>query len=160
MITTEKNIISIKRTLDLPLDSVWKAWTEAESFKQWWGPSDYTCPHCKIDFKVGGHYLACMQSKNGDNVWSTGSFLEIEDHKKIVYTDSFADSKGNKVPASTYGIKGEWPLELIVTIELEEVNGKTDMLLTHEGISEAMHVDCISGWNQSLDKMERIFAES
>lgn len=155
MITTENKVISIKRTLNLPLATVWKAFTEADSFKKWWGPHDFTCPECTIDFKVGGTYLACMQSKEtGDKVWSAGSFLEIKDHKKIVYTDSFADSKGNKVPALFYKMPGEWPLELIVTLELEEIDDRTHISLVHEGIPEDMQSECITGWQQSLDKLE------
>ncbi len=156
MNTTENTTITIKRTLNLPLDNVWKAFSEAESFKIWWGPNDYNCPECKMDFKVGGTYLACMQSiKTGEKIWSTGTFLAIEDHRKIIYTDSFADSEGNKVPASFYKMPGEWPLELIVTLELENVNGKTHLSLLHEGISEEMHSECIIGWQQSLDKLEQ-----
>lgn len=35
--TAEKQkTISIKRTVNLPLSTVWKAWTEPESFKKWW----------------------------------------------------------------------------------------------------------------------------
>ena len=37
--TLEKQkTITIKRTFNLPLTTVWKAWTEPESFKKWWGP--------------------------------------------------------------------------------------------------------------------------
>ncbi|WP_284653061.1 SRPBCC family protein [Flavobacterium terrisoli] len=155
MITTENKTISIERTLNLPLANVWKAFSEADSFKKWWGPNDYFCPECTIDFKIGGKYLACMESKkNGEKIWSTGSFLEINDYRKIVYTDCFADSEGNKVPASYYKMPGEWPLELIATVELEAVDDRTHISLVHEGIPEDMHSECIAGWEQSLDKLE------
>ena len=158
MNTTENKTITIKRTLNLPLENVWRAFTEAESFKKWWGPHDFICPECEMDFKVGGTYLACMQSKkSGEKVWSAGTFLSIDDHKKIVYTDSFADAEGNKVPASYYKMPGEWPMELLVTLELHEVEGRTQILIEHEGISEEMHSECIIGWQQSLDKLEDIF---
>ena len=52
MITTESKTISIKRTFELPLSVVWKAWTDPDSFKKWWGPKNYTCPHSFIDFRV------------------------------------------------------------------------------------------------------------
>ncbi|HEX9808116.1 MAG TPA: SRPBCC domain-containing protein, partial [Alphaproteobacteria bacterium] len=53
--------ITITRVFDAPRELVWKAWTEPETFKQWWGPKGYTTPSCRIDFRVGGVYLACMR---------------------------------------------------------------------------------------------------
>ena len=56
-VTAEKQkSIIIKRTFNLPLTVIWKAWTDAESFKKWWGPKEYTCSNCTIDIKIGdGH---------------------------------------------------------------------------------------------------------
>ncbi len=151
----KQKAVSIKKAFNLPLNIVWKAWSEPESFKKWWGPDDYTCPDCTIDFKPGGKCVASMESKDGQKIWSTCTFSEIIPMKKIVYNDSFADSNGNKVPASYYNMPGEWPDESIVTLTFEEVNGKTNMTLRHEGIPEEMHDDCTNGWQQSLDKLER-----
>ncbi len=146
--------ISIKRTLNLPLASVWKAWTEPESFKKWWGPEGFTCPSCTINFKVGGKYLASMKGPDGKETWSTGTIKEIIPQKKIVYTDSFADSKGNIVPAFFYKMPGEWELELLVTVEFEELDGKTHMSLQHAGVPADMYDDCVQGWQSSFNKLE------
>ena len=153
--TTEKQrVVSIKRTLNLPLNTVWKAWTEPESFKKWWGPKEYTCPTCTIDFKVGGKYLNSMKAGDGKEIWSTGAYKEITPLKKIVYTDSFADSKGNIVPASFYKMPGEWALELMVTVKFEEANGKTSISLKLVGLPIEMGDDCMKGWQSSFDKLE------
>lgn len=157
MIKTENKTISIKRIFDLSINTVWKAFSEPESCKKWWGPKGYSCPDCTIDFKQGGKYLISMQGSDGIKIWSTGTFKEIIAHKKIVYTDTFSDNKGNVVPASYYKMPGEWPLELIVTVEFEEVDGKTNMLLLHDGIPEDMQKDCINGWQQMFDKLENLF---
>jgi uncharacterized protein YndB with AHSA1/START domain len=152
--TTEKyKTISINRTVNLPLNSVWKAWTEPESFKKWWGPKEFTCPDCTIDFKIGGKMLASMMGEDGKKIWSTGTYKEIIPQKKIVVTDSFADSNGNIVPASDYKMP-EMPLELLVTIELEEVDGKTNMSILHEGLPAEIADDCVKGWQSSFDKLE------
>ncbi len=34
----QQKTVNIKRTFDLPLETVWKAWSEPESLKKWWGP--------------------------------------------------------------------------------------------------------------------------
>ena len=49
---------------------------------------------------------------------------------------------------------GEWPLELIVTVLFEEVEGKTKLTVDQVGIPPAMIDECIVGWQQSLDKLE------
>ncbi len=147
--------IVITRTFDLPLDRIWQAWTEPESFKKWWGPKDFTCPECTIDLRVGGKTLACMRSKDGKDFWSTGTFLEIVPKKRLVYEDNFSDEKGNTVSPSYYGMPGEWN-DVLVTVEFEDLNGKTKMDLRHKGIPQEMYNDCIQGWQECFDKMEKI----
>lgn len=164
METTEQKIntgkyktVSIQRTFDMPIDKVWNAWTTEEDLKKWWGPRNYTCPVCHIDFKVGGKYIASMKDKNkGDVIWSTGVYKEIIPQQKLVMTDSFSDSNGNVVSAYEAGMPGEWPRELMITVELKEENGKTLMALTQEPMPAEMYEDCISGWGECFDKMEEI----
>ena len=49
--TTQLKTITIKRIFNLPLQKVWKGWSEPESFKKWYSPQEYTCPGCNIEFK-------------------------------------------------------------------------------------------------------------
>lgn len=156
--TAEKQkTIVVERTFNLPLNTVWKAWTEAESMKKWWGPEEFTCPDCTIDFKVGGKFVASMQGPDGKKIWSTCTYKEIIPYKKIVNTDSFADENGNIVPASYYNMEGDWELELMVTTEFEEVNGKTNISLQHAGLPDDMTENCMKGWQSSFDKLEKNF---
>jgi uncharacterized protein YndB with AHSA1/START domain len=143
----------ITRIFDASREPVWKAWSDPKHFMRWWGPKGYTAPACKIDFRVGGKYLFCMRSPEGKDYWSTGVYCDIVPMARIVLTDSFADEKGNVVPASHYGMPGEWPLELLVTVTLEEDGEKTIMTLQHEGIPTGMLSDCEAGWSGSFDKL-------
>jgi uncharacterized protein YndB with AHSA1/START domain len=146
--------MTITRTFNAPCKLVWKAWTEPEHFKKWWGPKIFTCPVAQIDFRVGGKYLWCMHGPDGKDYWTTGVYKEIVPFKRIVYTDSFADEKGNFVPPSYYGMPGEWPKELLVTVTFEEENGNTIMTLNHVGIpTDQMTEMASAGWNESFDKL-------
>jgi uncharacterized protein YndB with AHSA1/START domain len=147
--------IHIERTFDIPVSKMWRAWSEPESLKKWWGPEGYTCPSATIDFRVGGKYLASMKGEDGNEIWSTGTYKEIIPFKKIVNTDSFSDSKGNIISAAELNMPGEWPQELLITVEFKEVDGKTQMKLEHKGIPQEMYEDCIAGWQSSFDKLER-----
>ena len=106
---TQGQELIIMRIFDAPRELVWKACTEAERIKRWWGPEHFTAPTIENDFRVGGAYLFCMCSPEGEEYWTTGVFREIVPIERIVYTDAFADDHGNRVPASHYGMGDDWP---------------------------------------------------
>jgi len=151
----EITMLFITRIFNAPLKKVWEAWTNPEMVKQWWGPKYYTAPIVKIDFKVGGSSLYSMRSPEGQDIWSTGAYKEIVPMERIVSTDSFADADGNMVPASDYGMNGDWPLELTVTVTFQEVDGKTRLSIQHSGFPDHENKNMAeAGWNESLDKLE------
>ncbi len=73
--------VRITRIFDAPRARVWEVWTDPKHIKQWWGPEHFTCPAAKINLKVGGTYLYCMNGPKGTefdkDMWSTGTFKEI-----------------------------------------------------------------------------------
>ena len=144
----------IIRIFEAPRERMWKAWTHPDLMKRWWGPKGFTSPYCKIDFRVGGKFLNCIRSPEGKEYWSTGVYREIVPLERIVCTDSFADEKGNVVPATQYGMSADIHLEMLVTVTFEEHEGKTTLTLQHVGIPAGAERDgaCL-GWNQSLDKL-------
>jgi uncharacterized protein YndB with AHSA1/START domain len=148
----QREELVITRVLDAPVERVWKAWTDPEEIKKWWGPAQFTAPVIKNDLRVGGSYLYNMRSPDGQDFWTTGTFREIVTNERIVLTDSFADEKGNVVPPSHYGMDGI-PVETEITVTFEEQNGKTKLTIRHAGISDEQ---AKAGWNESLDKFEAI----
>lgn len=146
--------LEVEREFNAPLEVVWKAWTNAQQFKKWWGPKDFSCPYAKMDFRTGGTYHNCMRSPEGDNYWGTGVYKEIIPMRKIVFTDSFADDLGNVVPATNYGMGKEFPLTYLVTLLFEEKDGNTVMTLYHEGMpDEESKKMAAEGWNGAFDKL-------
>jgi uncharacterized protein YndB with AHSA1/START domain len=143
--------LTITRVFDAPRELVWKAWTEPEHFKRWWGPKDFTAPVIKMDLRVGGKFLYCMRGPDGKNYWTTGVYREIIPMEKLVMTDSFADEKGDVVPASHYGMPGDWPAELLVTVTFEDYEGKTKLTLRHVGFPPEISDMAGAGWNESFD---------
>jgi uncharacterized protein YndB with AHSA1/START domain len=149
-----KQDISITRIFDAPRELVWRAWTEPEHLMRWWGPKGFTTPFCEINLRVGGRYLNCMRSPQGQDYWSTGTYLEIVPLERIVCTDSFADAQGNVVPATYYGMEADIPLQMLVTVTFEDLQGKTRMTLEHAGLPAGPTSEGASaGWNESFDKL-------
>lgn len=154
MAKADENELTITRIFDAPRDLLWKAWTEPERVMRWWGPKGFTSPVCKIDLRIGGSYLFCMLSPDGEDFWSTGVYREIVPPAKIVCTDSFADEDGNVVPATYYDMGDDFPLELQITVSFEEHDGKTKMTLLHAGLPSGTMKDATAqGWNESFDKL-------
>ncbi|MBI1730435.1 SRPBCC domain-containing protein [Candidatus Acetothermia bacterium] len=148
------NELLITRFFDAPRVLVWKAWSEPDRMKKWWGPKGFTAPVVKIDFRIGGKYLCVMRSPEGRDFWSTGVYREIVPHDRIVYTDNFADEHGKQVPASHYGFDGDWPDDMLVTLTFEEQQGKTKMTLRHTGLPAGQISEQTgAGWNESFDKL-------
>lgn len=149
--------LTITRIFDAPREFVWRAWTDPERMMRWWGPKGFTSPVSEIDLRVGGKYLNCMRSPDGRDYWSTGVYQEIVEPERIVCTDSFADEKGNVVPASQYGMSSDFPLEMLLTVRFEEREGKTKLTLTHVGFPSDEDLDgARAGWNESLDKLAEV----
>jgi uncharacterized protein YndB with AHSA1/START domain len=149
----------IVRRLEAPRDLVWKAWTEPELVKRWWGPKGFTAPVSRIDLRVGGAYLNCMRSHEGQDYWSTGVYRDIVPPKRMVFTDSFADEGGKVVPATHYGMGTDYPLEMLVTVTFEDQEGKTKLTLRHAGLPGEDLDNCRAGWNESLDKLAEVLAK-
>ena len=155
-----RNLV-IERTFDAPIEKVWAAWTEPEHIAKWWGPKNFTSHDNRIDLRVGGKNILVMHGPVGTewdyDMYSGGTYKEIVEHKKIVVTDSFMDKDGNVVSPEKYGMSGDFPKELLVTIEFESLpDGKTHLKVTHQGMPAGEGADqAEAGWNESLDKLEK-----
>ena len=55
----------VTRVFDAPAENVWRAWSDAEMVKLWWGPTGFTCPFARIDFREGATSLVCMRASLG-----------------------------------------------------------------------------------------------
>lgn len=152
--TVAKDGIVIERTFDIPVNVVWQLWTQPEHFKNWYGPEGFTVPVAEMDVRVGGKHLFCMQTPDGSRqMWSTGEYTEVVPNKRLVYTDSMADEHGNVVSPSAYGMNDDdYPATTEVTVLLEDLDGRTKMVVTHAGLP-ANEQGASAGWEQAFAKM-------
>jgi uncharacterized protein YndB with AHSA1/START domain len=150
-----EQVVVITREFNAPRNDVFKAWTECERLMRWWGPKGFTTPLCKIDLRQQGVFHYCMRSPEGRDYCGKSVYREIVEPERIVCTDSFADEEGNVVPATYYGMSADFPLEMLVTVTFEEIDGKTKLTLQHAlGAVPASERDmCQQGWSESLDKL-------
>jgi len=112
----------ITRVVDAPRDRVWKAWTEAERLKQWWGPKGFKVHTCKVDLRPGGVFHYGMTTPEGKDVWGRFTYREIKAPERLVFIVSFSDPKGG---VTRHPWSPNWPLETLSTVSFEAQGGKT-----------------------------------
>lgn len=148
----------VTRVIDAPREIVWKAYTQPEFVQQWWGPKGFTSPSCRSDFRVGGTFLYCMRSPDGQEGWTGGQFYEIVPHEKIVYSMYFADSDGNRVEPEEIGVEHEAIDGAYDEVRFEDLgDGRTKItLIGNEGMESARASGQLEGTQQTLDKLAAV----
>ena len=112
----------ITRVFDAPRDKVWKAWTETERLKQWWGPKGFKVHTCKVDLRPGGVFLYGMTTPDGKDMWGRFVYREIQAPNKLVFIVSFSDPQGG---VTRHPWSANWPLQTLSTVTFEEQGRKT-----------------------------------
>lgn len=146
----------VEHTLNAPVDRVWTMWSDPETIKQWWSPTDFTAPVIKNDFRIGGRYLFAMKDPKGEMFWSAGVYHEIVPQQKIVSSHYFADESGNAIPSP---VPGEWPAEVQVMVEFSDAGGKTHVKVTETGIPLIMKFFAGMGWKQQFEKFDKLLPQ-
>jgi uncharacterized protein YndB with AHSA1/START domain len=152
--TTAKDAVVIERTFEAAVDLIWQMWTDPEQFKKWYGPKGFTVPVAEMELRVGGKRLVCMEMQKPDGsmkMCTTGEYTEIVLNERLVYTESPADEHGNVVPPSAMAMPEGYPMTTEVTVLLEDLGGRTKMIMTHAGVPADSGAG--GGWEQAFDKM-------
>jgi len=96
--------MSITRTFDAPVTRVWRAWSDPEDVKRWWGPQGFTAPVADLDFRVGGTSLVAMRSPEGQVLYNTWTYTKIEPMELIEFIQHFADEDGDPIAPEDVGL--------------------------------------------------------
>ncbi len=91
-------MITVKNTVNAPIEKVWEYWTKEEHVKNWnFAAADWHCPNATNDLQVGGEFHYTMAAK--DNSFSFdywGTYQKIEINKQL----DFVLGDGRKVVVS------------------------------------------------------------
>jgi uncharacterized protein YndB with AHSA1/START domain len=146
-----KKELTMTREFDAPRELVFKAWTDQELVKQWWGPNGVHNPVCEVDAKPGGLIHIVMEAgeelgKFKGTQWPMeGKFEEVVTPSKLVFTANAIND-------------GKVILEHRTTVTFDEIDGKTKMNV-HIVVTKALPGSEFAiqgmeqGWNQQLDKL-------
>ncbi|QBZ98181.1 hypothetical protein GS03_01686 [Flavobacterium sangjuense] len=76
--TTPDSEIVSTRTVNFPIELVFKAWSEPNHLKNWWGPKGFTNTFNEFDFRVGGKWSFIMHGPDKGNYVNEVEFIKIE----------------------------------------------------------------------------------
>jgi uncharacterized protein YndB with AHSA1/START domain len=146
MSTRADTSLRLSRIIQADRETVFRAWTEPEHLKRWSCPEGLQVADVQVDLRVGGKYRLRMEGPEGRFHTAVGVYREIERPKRLVYTWDWLE-EDHKTG------------ETLVTVEFNELDGSTEVVLTHELFpsSEAKqgHAD---GWTSCLNRLERLYA--
>ena len=132
----------LRKLIPASRQEVFAAWSDPESIRQWMCPGDVTHSEAQIDFRVGGSLRIVMKGAKED-CEHTGEYQVIEPPSKL----SFTWISPNTDFKTT-----------LVTIELFERKGGTELILTHERFPSADRVQQHkNGWSRISDRLAEYF---
>jgi len=149
-----QDAVRIERSFAAPVELIWAMWTDPEHFAGWYGPDGATIPIAKMDVRVGGTRLVCMEVQTPDGpmrMCFAGEYREVVQNQRLVYTESMSDENGNVLSPEEPGMPAGHPITTEVRVELEAVGGRTKMVMTHAGVPADS--PGATGWTMALDKL-------
>jgi uncharacterized protein YndB with AHSA1/START domain len=110
--------VTVKTTVNVPVEKAWEFWTEPNHITKWNNASeDWHTPVAENDLRPGGSFLSRMEAKDGSFGFD---FKGIYDEVKLLEFISYSLEDGRKVEISFEGKENE--TEIIETFDPETAN--------------------------------------
>jgi uncharacterized protein YndB with AHSA1/START domain len=141
--------ISITRVFDAPRERLWREWTEAERFADWFGGpgSEVPLPTVSMDVRPGGSWRLTMFADPGRReIHWKGEYREVVEPERLVFT--LSDQPGDDA------------YELVTVILTDLGDGRTEMLFQQRGgLPAEVYERAGQGWSAFFDRIaERLAA--
>jgi uncharacterized protein YndB with AHSA1/START domain len=139
--------LRVERIFDAPRPRVWRAMTEPELVKQWWGRGNPLTVE-RLEVERGGHWRFVEHSDHGDHGFE-GRFREVVPPEKLSMTFEWDGAPGHVV---------------VQTIVLEDIDGgrtrmvSTSMFFTKDDRDGMMSSGMEVGMNESYAALDRVLA--
>ncbi len=133
--------LTMKRNFNASKQAVYEAWTNIDALTTWFAPTkEMTTIIHELELTIGGNYRIEMIEPNGNQHIVYGEYVELNPFDQLIFTWKW-ESDEQKVNS-------------LVTIDLSEKNGTTDMVLTHEKLASQESVELHSeGWTGCLAQL-------
>lgn len=154
--------LNLSRRVDAPRELVFRVWTEAEHFAQWFAPRRVDIPFCRIDPRPDGAIHFCHRTQDGIEVWVKGIYREFVAPERLVFSLWFVDAAGAPAPHPMFP---DWPTDvsILTTVTLIDIDGKTQLTVEQALVpGTAQASDAFGrerdaarvGWIETLDRLQ------
>jgi uncharacterized protein YndB with AHSA1/START domain len=145
--TRQNPFLNLVRNYPVAPEKVWRAWTDAQALKQWWGPGPgESVAVAELDVRVGGRYRIVFGGPQGTAHEVQGTYLEVVPNRKLVFTWTWPNSTPER--------------ESLVTITFRAAGNGTELDFRHEQLfDDRVRDDHKRGWTGSLDKLEKFLQQ-
>lgn len=147
--------LTVTRVIDAPAEVVWRALTEAEVIKQWWGPQGFTAPVVETDVQVGGATLVCMTAPGFPMLCNSWTYTELLPNERMAFDQGWVDETGAVTDPKAMGLPPDIPAVVPHVLELKPMpDGKTELSWSEFGYASAVIVaQSKMGLESVLDKL-------
>ena len=133
-------ILVVRRVLPVERERVFAAWLDPVSLSIWMRPLGATGAIVEVDPRVGGRFRILMQHDQGSRSYEhQGEYLAIEPPSLLSFT--WISSATDRRPT-------------VVTVELHERDGGTELVLTHRRLPPGRVDSHRQGWTDILRLLE------
>lgn len=135
-------VVQLRRVFRAPRAKVFRAWTEPRAVERWFGPHGWSTRVVRLDVRVDGEYEFAMTppTSGAPHRLLGGRFREIVPDRRLVFTWTWKDD--------------DQPQESRVTIDFNDAEGGTEIVLQHERLATAeAREGHTGGWTESLDRL-------
>lgn len=114
----KKNSITIKTSVEAPVEKVWEFWTTPEHIKNWnKATDDWQTTKAENDLRPGGKFVSRMEAKDGSMGFDFGGTYDVVDTNTLIFY-TLDDGRKVEIIFSSEGAT----TKIIETFEAENTN--------------------------------------
>lgn len=137
----EKPSLTLVHAYPVAPEKVWRAWTDPEALKHWFGPDAGQVALAETDVRLGGRFHVVFSTLDGERHDVSGVYREVQPSRKLVFT---------------WAWKSTPERESLVTLLFRPLGSGTELTMLHEQFFDVAARDRHEyGWTGSLAKLER-----
>jgi uncharacterized protein YndB with AHSA1/START domain len=136
--------IVLRRVFQAPRHLVFRALTEPDLLRRWFGARGWQLVGCEVDLRVGGRWRFVSHGPGGAELGHGGVYRVVEPPERLVYTELFDDQS--------------YPGESLVSHRLTELSGDTTLTTTvryatREGRDTVLRYPMARGVAEGYDRL-------
>ena len=76
--------IITRRDFNVPVEMLFKGWSQGENLQQWWGPEGFSNTFDEFDFRNGGKWIFTMHGPDGKGYENESVFETVKENELIL----------------------------------------------------------------------------